>query len=55
MAWRERGGPAVGPPRHRGFGTRLIERSLAEELGGATKMEFRPDGVWCEITARLRD
>ena len=53
MAWREKGGPAVAPPRHRGFGTRLIERGLAEELGGATRIEFRPDGVWCEITARL--
>jgi len=54
MQWRETGGPPVAPPRHRGFGTRLIERGLAEELGGATTIEFRPAGVWCEITARLR-
>jgi signal transduction histidine kinase/CheY-like chemotaxis protein len=54
MEWREKGGPAVVPPRHRGFGTRLIERGLAEELGGTTRIEFHPDGVWCEIIARLR-
>ena len=32
FSWRERGGPAVLPPKRRGFGSRLIEQGLANEL-----------------------
>lgn len=53
LAWRESGGPAVVPPRHRGFGSRLIERGLAQDLGGEAKMEFRPEGLYCAIAARI--
>ena len=31
--WREHGGPPVGEPARRGFGTRLIEEALAYEAG----------------------
>jgi two-component sensor histidine kinase len=53
LEWRESGGPAVAPPVHRGFGSRLIERGLAQDLGGGAKMEFRPDGLHCAIVARI--
>jgi two-component sensor histidine kinase len=53
LEWREADGPAVVPPQRRGFGSRLIERGLAQELGGEARLEFRPTGLWCEITARL--
>jgi PAS domain S-box-containing protein len=53
MEWREVGGPRVNPPEKRGFGSRLIESGLAAELGGAAALEFRPEGVRCEITASL--
>jgi signal transduction histidine kinase/DNA-binding response OmpR family regulator len=53
LEWRESGGPAVALPLNRGFGSRLIERGLAQDLGGGAKMEFRPDGLHCSITARL--
>ncbi len=53
LDWRERGGPAVSEPRRRGFGSRLIERSLAAELGGEAHLTFAPTGVVCELTARL--
>ena len=49
----KRHGPPVAEPEHEGFGTRLIERGLAQELGGETKIEYRPTGVWCEMNARL--
>ena len=46
--------PAGRPARStRCIGTRLIERGLAQELGGDTKIEYRPSGVWCEMNARL--
>ena len=47
LLWRERG----GPPRRRGFGTRLIERGLAHELDGEARLDFAPAGI--EYHARL--
>jgi two-component sensor histidine kinase len=47
LEWREHGGPAVHPPTRRGFGTRLIEVSLARELGGQVQIDFQLQGVIC--------
>ncbi|NDV86437.1 PAS domain S-box protein [Aurantimonas aggregata] len=49
MTWREIGGPTVTAPTRKGFGTRLIEKSLAGELDGAVALSFEPDGVVCRI------
>ena len=51
LRWEERGGPPVRGPRRRGFGSRLIERSLASEFGGEVKIQFPESGVICEFTA----
>jgi len=53
LRWEEAGGPAVDPPRRRGFGSRLIERSFAMELGGQATIEFLPEGVRCTVDAPL--
>jgi two-component sensor histidine kinase len=53
LTWRESGGPLVVTPRKRGFGSQLIERNLAQALGGTAKLQFAPDGVRAEIVARL--
>ncbi|MDB5456853.1 MAG: histidine kinase [Caulobacter sp.] len=45
LAWREQGGPPVTAPTRRGFGSRLIERGLARDLGGAASLTFASDGV----------
>jgi two-component sensor histidine kinase len=50
--WRERNGPAVRPPSRRGFGSRLLERGLANELGGGIEMRFEPDGLRCHVSAQ---
>jgi PAS domain S-box-containing protein len=47
LIWRESGGPDVPPPTRRGFGSRLIERGAARELGGRVRLEFEPEGVAC--------
>ncbi len=47
--WSESGGPKVKPPSRRGFGTKLIERSTAHELGGEAKPEYAEDGLRCEL------
>lgn len=49
LAWLERGGPPVGPPDRRGFGSRLIEQALARELDGEVSLEFAPGGLECRM------
>jgi two-component sensor histidine kinase len=49
LRWHEIGGPPVSPPTHRGFGSRLIERGLAQELDGEARLDYAPGGVTCEI------
>jgi PAS domain S-box-containing protein len=53
LSWTERGGPPVAVPSKRGFGTRMIERGLAAELGGTVKIEFAPGGLVCVVDAPL--
>ena len=53
LTWEEDGGPSVLEPKRRGFGTRLIERSLAQELGGEVDIRFAPSGVVCSVNAPL--
>lgn len=47
--WTEKSGPAVSPPRARGFGSRLIEEALPRQLGGTGKLAFLPSGVEFEF------
>jgi len=54
LVWRESGGPAVAPPTRKGFGSRLIERGLAADLGGRVELTYPTSGVVCTIDAPLR-
>ncbi|MCS3449461.1 MULTISPECIES: CheR family methyltransferase [Bradyrhizobium] len=47
--WRERSGPEVAPPRRRGFGSDLLERTLEFEFKGKSTLEFNPSGLHCTI------
>ncbi|QQP89931.1 GAF domain-containing protein [Skermanella sp. TT6] len=49
LDWTERGGPAVTPPDRSGFGRIVIERSLAYEVDGTSRLDFEPEGVRCRI------
>lgn len=51
--WQEVGGPPVAPPQRQGFGSRLIERSLAQGLGATVRLEYLRDGVTFTMTAPL--
>ncbi len=54
VRWAEEGGPPVpGPPARRGFGSRLIERGLAQELQAEARLLFDAPGLRCEIDAPL--
>ncbi|MBU6266042.1 MAG: CHASE domain-containing protein [Sphingomonadales bacterium] len=54
VSWVESGGPPVPQERRRGFGTDLIERIVAQELGGGVELRFDPDGVRCTLTVPIR-
>ena len=45
--WSEEGGPPVSSPSRRGFGTRIIESSVPDQLGGTTEMTWLPSGLRC--------
>lgn len=55
LTWRESGGPPVASPTptRRGFGARLLEQGLANELNGTVTLDFRPEGLVCAVEARL--
>jgi two-component sensor histidine kinase len=53
LRWAEMDGPPVKVPRQRGFGSRLIERSLAQDLDGNVEIEFAPKGVICTVDAPI--
>jgi two-component sensor histidine kinase/PAS domain-containing protein len=53
LDWEESGGPPVVPPTRKGFGSRLLERLVSNDLDGNTRLEYDVSGVRCSITARL--
>jgi two-component sensor histidine kinase len=53
IVWTETGGPKVAAPSSEGFGSRLIERGLADQLGGEAVIYYRETGVICRIFAPL--
>jgi two-component sensor histidine kinase len=55
LIWREAGGPQVTAPVQRGFGSRLIERSARDQLGGEATVDFLPRGVVYTVICALED
>lgn len=53
VEWVESGGPPVKKPERQGFGSKLIQRGLAQQLGGEIKLDFAPSGIRCVITFPL--
>ncbi|AWN51719.1 HWE histidine kinase domain-containing protein [Methylobacterium sp. 17Sr1-1] len=53
LRWEETDGPPVSAPARRGFGSRMIERVLAAEIGGTAEVEYRPGGVVAQVEAPL--
>ena len=55
LGWSEHGGPPVAIPTRTGFGTRLIERLMAQDAGGGATIEYRPGGVVLTLVTTLAD
>lgn len=55
VQWEEFGGPLVSLPMRIGFGSKLIKRALASEIGGHADLEYRPEGILFTAMAPLLD
>jgi two-component sensor histidine kinase len=51
LTWTESGGCDVTKPERRGFGSRLIEQVVAQDLSARTSLDFNATGVVCTIDA----
>ncbi len=50
ISWAETGGPTVpGEPARVGFGSRLAEISVVQQLGGELSKQWLPDGLKVDI------
>ena len=49
LRWKEINGPRVAPAERKGFGSTLIERTFAAQIGGIANLEFMPNGVVCTL------
>ena len=49
LRWAETGGPPVKPPTRRGFGTRVMERMIRDQLKGEMRFDWRAEGLACEL------
>ncbi|MFZ0269141.1 sensor histidine kinase [Caulobacter sp.] len=55
FTWRETGGPLVITPTRRGFGSRLVERSIISELRGTLQVDYRAEGLVCQVWTPLTE
>jgi PAS domain S-box-containing protein len=53
LAWDENDGPAVDAPTRKGFGSKLIDRSVKGDLGGRLEQHFDIAGYRCVIRFSL--
>ncbi len=53
IVWRESEGPPVVRPQRKGFGSRLLESVIGEQLKGRVELRFEPDGLVAVIEASL--
>lgn len=55
ITWREQGGPAIaGEPDRSGFGTRLSDMSIEQQLGGVIRRDWSPEGLRLTIEVLIR-
>ncbi|MBL6852055.1 MAG: response regulator [Alphaproteobacteria bacterium] len=53
IAWHESGGPPVTPPARSGFGSKIINASVASQRGGNATFDWKPEGLRCDLTIPL--
>jgi two-component sensor histidine kinase len=53
LHWTETGGPPAKKPAREGFGTHVIERMIREQLKGKMNLDWRAEGLACEIVLKM--
>jgi two-component sensor histidine kinase len=54
LRWSEHDGPPIqAPPERRGFGSRVIEATIRNQLGGSVTKSWQPTGLVCELDVPL--
>jgi two-component sensor histidine kinase/PAS domain-containing protein len=53
LRWSEHGGPTVQEPQRSGFGSKLIERSVAGEREGRVTVDYAQAGLVCVLRVRV--
>ena len=53
LEWRETGGPRVEPPSRQGFGSKIINASIKQQIGGDVSFEWNPGGLHCRLSIPL--
>lgn len=53
LCWREVGGPPVVASNPKGFGSRVIEKVLAQDFEGEVRTQFLETGFVCELTTQM--
>jgi two-component sensor histidine kinase len=55
LHWVERGGPRLeAVPERRGFGTRVLDKTVRGQLGGTVSLAWNASGLVCELEMPLR-
>lgn len=54
LSWTEQGGPPIEvPPQRRGFGSRVLEATVREQLGGQVACRWSPEGLACTMAVPI--
>lgn len=54
LSWQERGGPEIdGPPKTKGFGSQLAQKSVADQLEGMIAYDWQRGGLRVELRVPL--
>jgi PAS domain S-box-containing protein len=54
LCWSEEGGPPAPEPQHFGFGSRLVDVTLRDQLGGELTRKWRPEGLQVRLSAPVK-
>jgi PAS domain S-box-containing protein len=54
LHWCERGGATVQPPQRTGFGTRLVDLSLRDQLAGELTRTWHPEGLEVHVSVPMQ-
>ena len=55
LVWRERGGPEVSEPNHRGFGMTLLADVMTHQHGARASLDWQREGLVCTLILPLAE